>query len=49
MKLGASLTAVTVMVKLWSAETATLGGAMGPLSWACTVMVALPLALAAGV
>ena len=49
MKSGASLTGFTVMVKVWSAEVSMPPLAVPPLSWACTVMVAVPLALAAAV
>ena len=48
-KLGASLTAVTVMVKVWVALVSTPPLAVPPLSWMLTVTVAEPLALAAGV
>ena len=48
-KLGASLTAVTVMVKVWVALVSTPPLAVPPSSWMLTVTVAVPLALAAGV
>ena len=49
MKLGASLTAVTVMVKVCGADVSTPPFAVPPLSVSCTRDVAVPLALAAGV
>ena len=48
-KLGASLTAVTVMVKVWVALLSTPPLAVPPSSWMLTVTMAEPLALAAGV
>ena len=48
-KLGASLTAVTAMLKVCAAEVSTPPLAVPPLSWACTVTTALPSALAASV
>ena len=46
---GASFTAVTVMVKVWAALVATPPIAVPPVSWAVIVTVAVPLAFAAGV
>ena len=46
---GASLTAVTLMTKVCEALVSTPLLSTPPLSWICTVTVALPLALAAGV
>ncbi len=48
-KLGASLTGVTVMVKLCAVEVSTPPLAVPPLSCSTSVIVAVPLALAAGV
>ena len=48
-KLGASLTAVTVIVKVCAALVSTPPLAVPPLSCSVTVTVAVPLALAAGV
>src|SRR5438270_836767 len=48
-KLGASLTEVTVMVKVWAALVSTPPLAVPPLSCSWTVTVAVPLALAASV
>ena len=48
-KLGASLTAATVMVKVCGAEVSTPPPAVPPLSESVSVIVAVPLALAAGV
>src|SRR5262249_25895071 len=48
-KEGASLTGVTVIVKLCGALVSTPPFAVPPSSWRSTVMVALPKALAAGV
>ena len=49
MKLGASLTAVTVIVKVCVALVSTPPLAVPPSSVIVTVTVAVPLALAAGV
>src|SRR5205823_4918952 len=46
-KLGASFTAVTVMVNVWAALVSTPLLAVPPSSWTCTVSVPEPLALAA--
>src|SRR2546429_236677 len=46
-KVGASLTALTVMVKVWAALVLTLGGTPLPLSVRVTLKVAVPLASAA--
>ena len=46
---GASLTAVTVIVKLCVALVLTFGGVLLPLSSIRSVIVALPLAFAVGV
>jgi hypothetical protein len=48
-KLGASFTAVTVIVNVCVALASMPPLAVPPLSLSCTVMVAVPLALAAGV
>ena len=48
-KLGASLTAFTVIVKVWAADVSTPPLAVPPSSWIRTETVAEPLALAAGV
>ena len=48
-KLGASLTGVTVIVNVWTRCVSTPPLAVPPLSWICTLTVAEPLALAAGV
>ena len=49
MKLGASLTAVTVIVKVCGADVSTPPLAVPPLSESVSVIVAVPLALGAGV
>ena len=46
---GASLTEVTVMVKVWVALVSTPPLVVPPLSWRATVTVAVPLALGAAV
>ena len=46
---GASLTAVIMIVKVWVAEVSTPPFVIPPLSWTSRVMVARPLASAAGV
>ncbi len=48
-KLGASLTAVTVIVNDCGADVSTPPAAVPPLSCSTSVMVAMPLAFAAGV
>ncbi len=48
-KLGASFTAVTVIVNVCAALVSTPPLAVPPSSWILTVTVAEPLALAAGV
>src|SRR5437773_1607606 len=44
-KLGASLTATTVIVKTWAAEVLTFGETLLPLSVRVTLKVAVPLLL----
>src|SRR5437867_1555642 len=46
---GGSFTAVTVIVNVWGGLLSTPPLAVPPLSWSCTVTVAVPLALEAGV
>src|SRR5262249_36496794 len=46
---GASLTAFTVIVNVWVVDVSDPPLAVPPLSFNCTVMVAVPLAFAAGV
>ncbi len=48
-KVGGSLTGVTVMVNVWSALVSTPPLAVPPLSWTWTVTVAVPVAFGAGV
>ena len=48
-KVGASFTAVTSMMKLCVAEVSTPPLAVPPLSWMLIVIVAVPFAFAAGV
>src|SRR4051812_26860739 len=47
LKVGASLTALTVMVKVWAALVLTWGEVLEPLSVSVTLNVAVPLALGA--
>ena len=49
MKLGALFTPVTVIVKLSAGDVSTPPFAVPPLSWSASVIVAVPLVLAAGV
>ena len=49
MKLGASFTGVTVIVKLWGADVSTPPPAVPPLSCSTTVIVAVPFAFGAAV
>jgi hypothetical protein len=48
-KLGASLSGVTVIVKVCGADASTPPPAVPPLSWSTTVMVDTPVALGADV
>ena len=47
-KLGLSLTELTVMVKVWGVEVSTPPLAVPPLSWTATSKVDVPFASAAG-
>jgi hypothetical protein len=49
LKLGWSLTELTVMVKVWGVEVSTPPFNVPPLSWTATSKVDVPFASAAGV